>query len=168
MSEPAEFYHITHMPLRPGSIIEPGNFGRVINAYRTDRGDAWAMSRELVFELVRKESWSHLPSRLNSSFLFMNLEAAHRGLAEMNGLFGQRIYRAELVDRDAPFHIADFNLVRIPQGTEFLQPMMTVAERYWRGDQIEVPEYLTTSAIRLGEVVQDDPKGYRPLPILPQ
>lgn len=165
MTKHTEFYHVTHLPLRAGSIIEPGNFGRIINSYRTDRGNPWVLARELVFELVRKESWAHLPSRLNCSFLFMSLEAAHAGFDALNGeLMGNRIYRAELVEPDAPSHVADFSLVRLPQGTEFLHPMMTIAERYWRGDQIAAPEYLTTSPIRLLEPVIGDGASYLPTP----
>lgn len=166
MSKPTTFFHITHLPLRSGSIIEAGNFGRIINAYRNDKGDPWAISRELVFEMVRKESWPHLPSRLNCSFLFTNIEDAQRGMEAFSGgfVFGHRIYRAELVEPDAPFHVADFNQVGIPQGTEFLQPMIHKARRYWAGKQIEVPEFLTTSAIRILEQADHDAAVFMPSP----
>jgi len=124
------------------------------------------MSRELVFEMVRKENAPHLPSRLNCSFLFTKIEDAHVGMQAFSGGFvlGHRIYSAELVEPDAPSHIADFNLIGLPQGTEFLQPMILRARRYWAGQDIQVPEFLTTSAIRILDVIEGDPSGFMPLP----
>jgi len=42
--------------------------------------------------------------------------------------------------------------------------MILRARRYWAGQDIQVPEFLTTSAIRILDVIEGDPSGFMPLP----
>ena len=69
-----KFFHFAPMRLGPGSIVEPGNFGRVIRAtqHAIQGGEASLISgyvgRELIFELVRAKSFpTTKPSRLTSA-----------------------------------------------------------------------------------------------------
>lgn len=68
------YYHFCPTLLSPGSIIEPGNFGRIIR----DVGDRHPLyQRETLYEEIRQRDFPGKPSRLKSIFLYRTeLEAA--------------------------------------------------------------------------------------------
>ena len=54
--------------LGPGSIIQPGNFGRLLKRYVAGSGQCVDAGRELAFEQIRTRGYLHKPSRLNACF----------------------------------------------------------------------------------------------------
>jgi len=79
--------------LGSGSIIEPGNWGRMLalDVYN------FVVFKEMVFEGVRRKYYSHLPSRLNSVMLCESVDAASAFRAKCNREY-DLIFKVELVD----------------------------------------------------------------------
>jgi len=156
-------YHSAPLNLEPGSVIKPGNWGRILNSYRQNNipANAWILARELAFETVRASEFPTLPSRLSSAFVFESLEHANqfkRNFSQWNA-----IYEVELVDPAASSHRAAFNLVQFPgDQVEFLPVVVSWARDYWRGAQIQVPEIITKSSIRIKQLVSSGPGCYQP------
>ena len=152
------------MSLGPGSLIEPGNWGRILNSYRAEPAaaqNAWMLARELAFETVRAGSHKGLPSRLSCAFVFETMESA----TQHRNVFAQwsAIYEVELVTPEAPSHRAAYNFVTMPiNAVEFLPLVMQRAIPYWLGQGIEVPELLTKSSLRVVQRVMGHPGAYQP------
>lgn len=158
------YYHLAPLPLGPGSIIEPGNWGRMLNCYLMEPGatqTSWRLARELAFETVRAQSFSHLPSRLSCAFVFEELPHA----IQYRDRFSRwsAIYSVELVTPAAASHRAAFNLIDYPPpGVEFLPYVVSKAIPYWRGEAIETPEVLTKSPLRIRALEVGPPGAYQP------
>jgi Protein of unknown function (DUF2441) len=77
MIEQQTFFHLSSIPLAPGSIIQPGNCGRIIKTYQSPVqnvqtfGNMNVVARELLFEMVRIESFPSKPSRMKAAFCCM-------------------------------------------------------------------------------------------------
>jgi len=123
--------------------------------------NAWLLARELAFETVRAAKYQHLPSRLSCAFAFETLEDAN----QYKNAFSRwnSTYEVELVDASAPSHRAGFNLIQFPAANvEFLPVVVEWAELYWRGEDIQTPELLTKSALRVKTLVSTGPASYQP------
>lgn len=122
------YYHCSSALLRSGSIIEPGNWGRII------RKTGWAhnqSAREVILEHVRQASFPSSPSRLESAFFFDDENEA-RFYANSDGReFTMVPYEVELLDPAAPRHASDWRNV-VASG-----PLdLTWAHQYWQGQML--------------------------------
>lgn len=152
------FFHLASVLLAPGSVIEPGNYGRMLRAYKPGVHDPWRLATELVFEQVRKTTRPDAVSRLGACFVFADQAAA----VNERALLGDDMavtYEVELVDDAQPRFVGDFSLmseafalrgVALP----FLPRVEALATKYWHGEPAGTQEILTTSALRVL-------KGYR-------
>jgi hypothetical protein len=155
------YYHSAPLLLEDGAIIHPGNWGRILNCYTQQQGNAWMLTREFVFESIRASEFPHLPSRLSSAFVFENLD--HANQYKFNFSRWNPLYEVELVFPNALNHRAGFNLVCFPAANvEFVPVTVDLARKYWRGDKIEVGELLTMSALRVVSMVSSGPGSYQP------
>lgn len=122
------YYHCTSVMLRTGSIIEPGNWGRII------RKAGWAHNysgREVTLEHIRQASFPDLPSRLDSAFFFDDENEA-RFYANSDGRELTMLpYEVELLDPQAPRHTGDWRNVAASGPLD-----LTWADRYWRGQML--------------------------------
>lgn len=143
---PAEFYHCAPLMLGPGSVVSPGNWGRIKRRFEVD---ALKLLREVVFDDIRKREFADKPSRLECAFACPSIEAAEAYRAK-NAQAGI-IYKVELMEPDAPFHTADYQLFEMSflgiDGAEDL------ARRYWRGEDTGCPEVLTESSLLIVDCV---------------
>lgn len=153
------YFHYAGIKLAPGSIIEPGNWGRMVRLYPTnaDANNAWRLARELVFEQVREREFPKLPSRLNSCFVFESRDHARSASNGMNG-YWNLLYEVELVQPDLARHRGDFDLLSAcmqADNTPFLAKATRSATSYWSGViHSNVPEILTASPLRVIRSVQ--------------
>jgi hypothetical protein len=157
------YYHSAPLLLAPGAVIQPGNWGRIINCYKANQApvQAWIMARELAFEVVRTESYPHLPSRLSCCFAFDSLDHANQYASEFSPW--NSLYEVELVNPSAPIHRGAFNLINHPPATvEYLPVAIASARAYWAGERIEVPEILTESPLRILSLVSSGPGAFQP------
>ncbi len=117
MTVPAEpekinYFHLSGAMLVPGSIIMPGNWGRIIKAL------GWQHSlalREMALEQARLAYNPDLPSRLDAAFVMPTLEEAQMFRANTQGFQQHIIYRVTLCDPSARSHLTDSRLC-MPQG----------------------------------------------------
>lgn len=145
------YFHACPILLATGSIISPGNFGRIINAAGPQHS-LW--EREQILEHIRASEFSYKPSRLHACFIFETGESAK--------FFRDKhwpmniIYSAEIVDINAPIHHGDFNCLPPIAGCSL--SMEDVARRYWLDNlKIQIVEYpnlecrevVTSSPIRI-------------------
>lgn len=156
------YYHSAPLHLAPESIIQPGNWGRILNSYRQSHlNNAWLLAREMAFEAIRSSEFSGLPSRLSCAFVFESLEHATQYRNQFSPW--NLIYEVEIVSPDAPSHRAAFNLVQFPgDQTEFLPVTVSLARKYWGGSDVEVAEILTMSPLRITNLTSSGPGSYQP------
>lgn len=114
--------------LAPGSIIEPGNFGRIIRCHGTAHN---LYRREMTYEAIRQQHFPSRPSRLDCLFCFPTAEEAELCRAHINGYADSILYEVGS-DEDNP-HLADMN-----NGLQnYALPTfdVNVITYYWRGWQ---------------------------------
>lgn len=123
-------FHSSPILLAEGSIILPGNYGRIIR--QTGKSHPhWHREREL--EEVRKRKFSDKPSRLGSAFACTSLETArfYMQVPALQGAVAMQpvLYEVEKVVPDAPEHRTDFNVVQPLPGRP--ETMSEIATLYW-------------------------------------
>lgn len=131
-------YHVAPIPLGAGSVIEPGNFGRLMA--RNDAG-SFIAHREAVYECVRAKRFANKPSRMESIFCCLNEDGVREYRAQFNPL--SICYEVELVDWGKPFHVAPISHVICQQQHVLPAAALEVAaNNYWA---YLVPNDLETS-----------------------
>lgn len=121
-------YHAAPIILETGSIVLPGNWGRIVTTVG-ETHPRWLA--EKTFEKIRTAKFPDLPSRLRACFACTS-EAGLRFFIK-TGFKGNPplvLYEVETVS-DRPQHLADYNLFQVNKPGETLEGN---AERYWRGD----------------------------------
>ncbi len=153
------YYHAAPIPLAPGSIILPGNWGRIISIIG-DQHPNWEL--EQIFEAVRKDIFVQLPSRLACCYCTPN-EPALRTFVERaaKAKATSICYEVELVDPGAPRHTTDYWLVN----RDFTQAeLQDRAFHYWTGEfrkthedrpDFRSEEILTLSPLRIIRPLDD-------------
>jgi hypothetical protein len=145
------YFYLCSYPLSPGSVIEPGNWGRFLRLYSlNDPNSRWLPLREYVFETVRLRAFPHLPSRLEAAFVCETLD----GLADFKRSSPRPFdlaYEIELVDPNAAGHrgcLAYFDNPPPPQ--QWTIPLLEErADAYWSGANVQRPEVVTMSPLRV-------------------
>jgi hypothetical protein len=103
----ARYFHLSGIMLRSGSIIEPGNWGRIIRATGVQHS-YWA--REHALEAARLKNHTHKPSRLDAAFASID-EAEARSFRNRIPSFTHHVlYRVSFVDPQATSHLTDSRL----------------------------------------------------------
>jgi hypothetical protein len=117
-------FHKSTTLYRPGDLVHPGSWGRIISAYGAAHGQ---FIRETLFEHIRATEFAHRPSRWSCGFAFEDEAFARtwdRGLAEL-------VYPVELVNGSASFR-ADIGLL---DGSGLTRDAWIAAiRRYWVGE----------------------------------
>jgi hypothetical protein len=151
MEEAKVYYHCSPKQLDPGTIITPGNYGRILLQTGVVHPH-WR--RESVLEQVRIELFPLKPSRLNSCFLLTSLEAAK--FYQSKNTKGDFLYTCEIVEPHLPQHFGDFNAVEPLPRLNYT--MEEIAVRYWSYSlktrvesypNLFCEELLTSSSIRI-------------------
>lgn len=128
-------YFACTLMLDHGSIVRPGNWGRIVRLIGPAHRD-W--QREQILDDVRKAEFPLLPSRFESAFVIDELDEAQYYIANFAKL--SLLYEVTLIDNGAPTHDADW------KGTGPYDNTNEWARRYWRGDVMPHPE--TTLKLR--------------------
>jgi hypothetical protein len=101
------FYHLSGAQLAFGSVIDPGNWGRVVRAWGWRHGQTL---REMALEDARIARFPTRPSRLDSAFVFLTIDEARNFRARSDGFLQHILYRVTLVDPGAASHVTDSRL----------------------------------------------------------
>jgi hypothetical protein len=117
-------FHFNSSLLAPGSIILPGNWGRIVRLLGSQHQE-WA--REDILETIRVAEFPMLPSRFDCIFYFATATEAEFFRSSRGTTNPLILYEIELVDPTAPQHEADWKGTGPYDSLEW-------ARRYWRGD----------------------------------
>jgi hypothetical protein len=156
---PTNLYHLTAIKLEIGSVVQPGNWGRILRRYQrlaangTTVGDPWILARELVFEMVRREKFENKPSRWDSAFCCTSLEEA-REYQQKNDLAKLNIiYEVSPMDDQAPHHRGPLGALDwLPAGGIFVENYEALAAIYWSGQGDGPQEYVTKSRLKVLDI----------------
>ena len=145
------YFHVCPTMLAPGSVIEPGNFGRIIETYRPNNIGPLAV-RELAFEVARLKIFPNLPSRFNSIFLFPTFEHAHAQLFRFD--ISCLIYEVLLTEPTAKIFHGDMSLIHTGFPNDHIPAipyLYNLAAEYWTGiTTIKAEsEFLSSSPIKI-------------------
>jgi Protein of unknown function (DUF2441) len=142
-------YFACTIMLEHGSIVRPGNWGRMLQLVGPPHKE-W--QRELILEEIRKSEFPHLPSRLECAFVMDELIEAQYYATNFAPF--SLVYEVTLLDESAATHEADW------KGTGPYDQTNEWARRYWRGDVMPHPETslklrerLTLSRLRIEKQV---------------
>ena len=145
---PQRYYYCCSLPLEPGSVIKPGNWGRILKKYTPQTSpNPWLFVRELVFESVRREAYPHKPNRFDAIFLCLT----ENDLIEFRDTNNRRLdiaYEIEVMDETAPSHIGDLSLANMAN-TDDYHVFENRARLYWQGENIVKQELITAIPIRI-------------------
>ena len=117
-------FHFNSSLLSPGSVIRPGNWGRIVRLIGTQHRE-W--TRECILEHIRQSEFPDLPSRFDCIFFFSSRDEAEFYKASLNANALMVMYEVELTDPDVRQHEADWKGTGPYDTNEW-------ARRYWRGD----------------------------------
>lgn len=153
-----ECYHITCIPLQKGSIIEAGNWGRIVKLYdyplHQIAGNV--LSKELILEATRRDIAPNKPSRLEAAFCCPTLDHIKHFKAA-NNRNTEIIYKVS-IRNDYPTHYGNWNHVTPQNGNMFFSTMIKLANEYWTEDwehqHIETPEIVTLSPLTVIERIE--------------
>lgn len=127
------YYHVSPIHLESGSVIKRGNWGRVIRLYMGNC-NGLNLFRERVFEDVRLRLFPNKPSRLDCTYLLLDVEAARRYLNVDNEAFRTSlIYKVRVANLNAKFHLGNFNQVTVKPPLCHFDHMDELASNYWNG-----------------------------------
>lgn len=147
------YFHLSQALLAPGSVIENGNFGRMLDRY-TPGGefDISLLYREEVFEFIRLTKYADKPSRLLSIFLLKNLEEAFQYM--MFNAKNHNLYEVEIIDTSKPVHEGAW-CPPFPFGGSLRKYTYDYASLYWSGSILSVTTQETTVFPR--EIIVESP-----------
>jgi hypothetical protein len=145
------FFHLCPTMLEPGSVITPGNFGRVIETYRPNSLGPLAV-RELTFEITRLKHFAERPSRFKAIFLFQTLQHAQAQLFRFD--VSSLIYEVELTDPEAKLFHGNMAIIHTGFPNEQVAAipyLYQLAASYWVGINEVQPEseFLSESPIKM-------------------
>ncbi len=143
------YYWICSYPLEKGSVVNPGNWGRILDFYIYPDASANYL-KEKIFEEVRRENYSAKPSRLKSIFLCETLEEIRKFKMENNRNL-DLIYKVKLV-MNAPIFRTNYQLMNIPNGT-VISKIEAFAQKYWSEEPYQNIEILVEAKIEILERV---------------
>jgi hypothetical protein len=141
------FYYACSYPLEVGSVIKPGNWSRILKLYTPSQGNPWVILREKIFEDIRLAEFSTKPSRWESLFLCESEEGIREFVITNNRVM-DLLYEVELVDFHAPRHKGCLIIQGIHQNDNYLS-IEQKAYQYWRSENIQKSELVTSSPIRI-------------------
>jgi hypothetical protein len=138
--------------LRPDSIIEAGNWGRIIRSlYRVGQADHdYRLHREMVYEFGRRIFNPLAPSRLDCFFACPTLEAADQ-YKQSNGP-ANIILRVEPLDPDTSVFTTSWAMFGSVAGTDLLGVEARIAD-YWSGGATNNLEVLVDGPVRVVGVI---------------
>lgn len=130
------YYYCASTGLAKGSIIQPGNWGRILYMYGGQYPGNWeVLYREMCLEYIRKLEFTEKPSRLDSIFLCRTKKGMDSFRKKNNRLI-DIAYKVKILDNKKPIHIANWSQVSPPnwgQQNSIIKSMEESARSYWKG-----------------------------------
>jgi len=153
-TENSKYYYLCSYPLREGSVVEKGNWGRIIqnnpnfqqlskNLRINSSGVIFVapqnqyIIRELIFERVRKNEFPDVPSRLECIFVCKTLDGAKSFKSETKRN-SNLIYEVEPTDVNSRMLETDWSWINSIINKP-VHEIEEAARKYWRG-KIQDPD----------------------------
>jgi hypothetical protein len=150
-------FYTASRPHHIGDILGGGNFGRGYDQYILDFStiqgatNGWKLAGEMIIELVRKEKYPKMPSRLTCSYAYPSEKAARESLVGAG--IPIYLYEVELVDASKPCHTVSRDLMsavnRLCGNVPFVPHLRALADQYWRSQGGTFPEVIADSPLRV-------------------
>lgn len=118
-----DYFHLSAGKLAPGSIVEPGNYGRIVLLMGREHPDFY---REMALENARFHRFEHFPSRLDAAFGFISIPEAIDFRSRIPGFVHHILYRVSMLAASASSCLVESRLCGV-QGT----PRHDWADSYW-------------------------------------
>jgi hypothetical protein len=141
------YYYLCSYPLGSGSVIEPGNWWRILRRHPLNTCNPRVLIQELAFERVRAAEFPEKPTRAKANFLCETREDIKAFQGRSRRSF-DIIYEVGLCDPSAPIHRGCLRCLDLEENAT-LDSLEQKARQYWSGDAIERPEVLTSSRIQI-------------------
>ncbi|OJZ70119.1 hypothetical protein B375_0209370 [Xylella fastidiosa 6c] len=137
------YFHCSPILLGAGSIIEPGNWGRMLSSYTKMDFKLW---RESFLEYVRQQISPDKPSRLHAVFLLESLQDAitYRDIYAS----GTLVYEVTADLEVHRTHRGCYNFDFVT-GVDPLEHFRQIAEAYWTTEPISQVEIVTEGAVHV-------------------
>lgn len=125
------YFHCSGTSLGVGSIIEPGNWGRMLNLYEADVGSGLPTNvfREALLEQARQIYAPDKVSRLEAIYVVPTLPeaVAFRDRFQRTNI----IYEVAPIDPESTPTAGDYQLATAPYPVRYFSSMFELARRYW-------------------------------------
>ena len=122
------YFHSCPTLLASGSVIEPGNFGRIIKL----QGETHPLyRREMAYECLRLRFFPNCPSHLDCLFCFPTQQEAELCRKNIQGYADSVLYKGE--NAEVAPHVADMN--NAVQNFALSAFDDNIIAYYWRGWQ---------------------------------
>ncbi|MNJ28716.1 hypothetical protein D3C77_232620 [compost metagenome] len=118
-------YHAAPMILSEGSVIQPGNWGRMLSMYNEANH---VFFREYVLEETRASLFPTKPSRLDALFAVPTLEGAW-AYRQANCPFNL-IYELDVDVEEHQIHVGSYSM-QLPPGPDLASRVKNLALNYW-------------------------------------
>lgn len=146
------YFHLAPNHLAAGSVIEPGNWGRIVRDHTVAADEAvlGRLYRELAFEHARKHMMPAAPSRLNCIFLFQTEQCA-RSFQDNQRNWRGVLHEVEPVDIEAPSHLTSWALFDSvgPNSPATLLSLDAKIRSYWTETPSSGIEVLWGGSVRI-------------------
>jgi hypothetical protein len=137
------------MGLDAGSIIQPGNWGRVLRLYETPSGQGLPTNvfREALLEQARMIYAPTKPSRLECVFVVPTHAEAikFRDKHQKTSL----IYEVTPTVDNIATHVGDYELVFVNYPVRYFESMFDYARDYWTATNPANPEILLSCSVQI-------------------
>lgn len=144
MQKAKRYYWSCSYPLGEGSIILPGNWGRMLQQY-TLNDNIPNLLKEQIFETERLQSHLDKPSRFKSIFLCKDRESLKA--FQRTGRRFDLSYEVSIVD-DVKLFESNWELASLQNGDTY-EAIQQRAKNYWTYDGDENIEIVTESRIKI-------------------
>lgn len=143
------YYFSCSYPLGIGSIVLPGNWGRIIKL-NPNQNEPYIVN-EGIIETLREYNFPDRPSRLKCIFLCETIDELEKFVKDTNRIFDIG-YRVELVLPELGIFKTDWKLITSLSTGNFSE-WNTIIFSYWQAENIKNCEILTLSPIKIKEVL---------------
>jgi hypothetical protein len=145
---PPSYFHCAPTTLSPGSVIHPGNWGRILNLYETNNGQInLSAANEGLLEWARRSLAPTKPSRLASVFTLPSLQEAvdfrnkHQRLSI--------IHEVEPTEQNPNRHDGDYEIAITPYRARYFPQMFDFPNVYWTQTATANREILFGCSVRV-------------------
>lgn len=145
-----EFFFACSYPLGEGSVVLPGNWGRIIGI-NPDQQQEYIL-KERAIEQIRQHDFPERPSRLRCIFLCETLEELGKFLVS-SGRFFDIKYAVRLTNQQEQIFRTDWNLISQMSMSD-IKRLNSLAIDYWSGNTQFGVEVLTKSSVLIIKMIQ--------------